>query len=341
VAEKVQRALLPLGRSGAALLALLLVAPAGVTLALRATPRLDLIFESPGFHVVVVSAIAACALIVALLTAVVASRAPQPATVLVACGCLFVGVMMLGHGLTTPGVFGRPLNMWVARFPVLALAGFAGPLVVAGWAVWRHVPAGHRRAFWRRVWHPGGISARWGVASGVGGLAASRAAAVAAAAFAAPPAVMLRGAVGAALFGLVAGLVEEPGWRGAVLDRFPEQDRGLRAALVIGVAWAVWHLPLYAVEGTFHHGLGLGSASSFAILLGPVPWSVLLVWLVNSTKGRILPAVVAHALGNLGGDLLTPTAGTRLIGLGALTALALVVVWATRGSLTAWSYSER
>jgi HD-GYP domain-containing protein (c-di-GMP phosphodiesterase class II) len=130
-AEKVQRALLPLGRSGAALLALLLVAPAGVTLALRATPRLDLLFESPGFHVVVVSAIAACALVVALLTAVVASRAPQPATVLVACGCLFVGVMMLGHGLTTPGVFGRPLNMWVARFPVLALAGFALCLVGA------------------------------------------------------------------------------------------------------------------------------------------------------------------------------------------------------------------
>jgi hypothetical protein len=128
---RLRGALLPLGRSGTALLVLLLVAPAGVTLALRAIPRLDLLFESPSFHVVVVSAIAACALVVALLTAVVASRAPQPATVLVASGCLFVGVMMLGHGLTTPGVLGRPLNMWVARFPLLAVAGFALCLVGA------------------------------------------------------------------------------------------------------------------------------------------------------------------------------------------------------------------
>jgi hypothetical protein len=120
-----------LGRSGVALLILLLVAPVGLTLALRSVPRLDLLFESPGFHVVVVSAIAGCALLVALLTAAVAARSPQPPAVLLACGCLFVGVMLLGHGLTTPGVFGRPFNMWVARFPVLALAGFAVCLVGA------------------------------------------------------------------------------------------------------------------------------------------------------------------------------------------------------------------
>jgi HD-GYP domain-containing protein (c-di-GMP phosphodiesterase class II) len=32
---------------------------------------------------------------------------------------------MLAHGLTTPGIGGRPMNMWVGRFPVLAMAGFA------------------------------------------------------------------------------------------------------------------------------------------------------------------------------------------------------------------------
>ena len=46
-------------------------------------------------------------------------------------GCVAVGFMMLGHGLTTPGIFGRPMNMWVARLPVLALATFAGCLAAA------------------------------------------------------------------------------------------------------------------------------------------------------------------------------------------------------------------
>jgi hypothetical protein len=38
---------------------------------------------------------------------------------------------MLGHGLTTPGFAGRPVNQWIGRFPLLAVAGFAGCLAAA------------------------------------------------------------------------------------------------------------------------------------------------------------------------------------------------------------------
>jgi len=120
-----RRALRELGGSGTGLLALLLVTPLGVTLTLRAVPQLDVAFKSIFFHLVAVSAIAACALLVALFTAIVAAQARQAAPVLLALGCVFVGAFMLGHGLTTPGIGGRPMNLWVARFPVLAMAGFA------------------------------------------------------------------------------------------------------------------------------------------------------------------------------------------------------------------------
>jgi len=120
-----RRVLRELGGSGTGLLALLLVAPLGVTLTLRAVPQLDVAFESIFFHLVAVSGIAACALLVALFTAIVAAHARQAAPVLLALGCVFVGAFMLAHGLTTPGIGGRPMNLWVARFPVLAMAGFA------------------------------------------------------------------------------------------------------------------------------------------------------------------------------------------------------------------------
>jgi HD-GYP domain-containing protein (c-di-GMP phosphodiesterase class II) len=94
-------------------------------------PQLDVAFESIYFHLIAVSSIAACALLLALFTAMVAARARQAAPVLLAVGCVFVGTFMLGHGLTTPGIAGRPVNMWVARFPVLAIAGFALCLGVA------------------------------------------------------------------------------------------------------------------------------------------------------------------------------------------------------------------
>jgi HD-GYP domain-containing protein (c-di-GMP phosphodiesterase class II) len=120
-----------LGGNGLALLGLLLMAPLGALLLLRAIPALDLVLESLTFHVVAVSAIAAFSLFVALVTGVVAVRGRQPATFFLALGCLFVGIFMLGHGLTTPGIGGRPMNTWVGRFPVLAIAGFATCLAAA------------------------------------------------------------------------------------------------------------------------------------------------------------------------------------------------------------------
>lgn len=131
IARRLLDSLSGLGRRGALLLGLLLVCPVGLLVILRTIPELDLALESPSFHVVVVSAIAACALVVGLATAMVAARVRLPAPVLLALGCVLVGLLMLGHGLTTPGVLGRPMNMWVGRFPVLAIAGFALCLAAA------------------------------------------------------------------------------------------------------------------------------------------------------------------------------------------------------------------
>src|SRR6188508_1083040 len=72
-----------------------------------------------------VSGLSACALVVAVLAAVAAGRTGHRSLTLLGAACLTVGVFMLGHGLATPGIADRPMNMWVGRFPVFALAGFA------------------------------------------------------------------------------------------------------------------------------------------------------------------------------------------------------------------------
>lgn len=107
----------------------MLVPVVGVPLALfwlfRAFPELDPLFQSPSFHVTVVGGIAACALGVAAFAAVAAVRVRRAPVVFLAVGSLIAGGLMLGHGLTTPTMLGQPMNLWVARFPSLALAGFA------------------------------------------------------------------------------------------------------------------------------------------------------------------------------------------------------------------------
>jgi hypothetical protein len=128
-------------RRGAAIVLLALLAPQGTLLLLRTEPRLDVVLRSATVHLVVVSVISACALAVAVAAAVAAGRSRDGCLVLLALGCLAVGFLMLGHGLTTPGIGGRPPNLWVARLPVLAIAGFAACLCAAAWperrpAVW-------------------------------------------------------------------------------------------------------------------------------------------------------------------------------------------------------------
>jgi HD-GYP domain-containing protein (c-di-GMP phosphodiesterase class II) len=50
-----------------------------------------------------------------------------------ALGCSFVGLFMFGHGLSTPGgLHHHESNLWVARLPYAATAGFAVCLLVAG-----------------------------------------------------------------------------------------------------------------------------------------------------------------------------------------------------------------
>ena len=123
----------PLGRRGTLLLIGLLLGPALVLLAGRSVPALDPVFESPRFHLVIVSVIAGCALLLALATAVAAAKDGRAAPVLLAMGCVCVGLLMLAHGLTTPGMLGQPLNMWVGRLGSLALVGFAACLAAAAW----------------------------------------------------------------------------------------------------------------------------------------------------------------------------------------------------------------
>src|SRR6187402_2222467 len=114
------------------IVAALVAVPVALLLIFRVYPRTDLRWFSPGWHLVAVSGIAACALVAAVAALVTAARSGQPNIIWLGIGCVAVGLGMLGHGLATPGVFGHPYNMWVGRLPYLAMCTFAACLFAAG-----------------------------------------------------------------------------------------------------------------------------------------------------------------------------------------------------------------
>ena len=110
---------------------LALQAPLAGLLVLLIAPDLDVQVLAGTFHLWIMTAVALCALLVAALAARASAATHQPGLVLLASGCLGVGLLMLGHGLTTPFVMGQPLNQWVGRLPYLGLTWFTLCLALA------------------------------------------------------------------------------------------------------------------------------------------------------------------------------------------------------------------
>jgi HD-GYP domain-containing protein (c-di-GMP phosphodiesterase class II) len=113
----------------------MLLAPLALLVVLRVASHLDPAFFSPHGHLVAVGGIAAMAMIVGVAAAVAARGSGHPGLVYLGCGAAGLGILMLGHGLVTPGVHGHHDNAWVSRLPYAAIAVFAIGLFLGGRAV--------------------------------------------------------------------------------------------------------------------------------------------------------------------------------------------------------------
>jgi NAD(P)-dependent dehydrogenase (short-subunit alcohol dehydrogenase family)/membrane protease YdiL (CAAX protease family) len=140
----------------------------------------------------------------------------------------------------------------------------------------------------------------------------------------------------AALLGLVAfalvfgPLTEEPGWRGYALDRLLDWHSPLPATIVIGFAWALWHVPLFFVPGSYQAELGFGTAGFLVFELSIVGVSFLYTAAFVGTARSTLAAVLLHFSVNLSGELLAPGPRAEALGMGLLLVIAamLSIRWA-------------
>ena len=114
---------------------------------------------------------------------------------------------------------------------------------------------------------------------------------------------------------LVNGFGEETGWRGYVQPALQRRHSPLVATLGVAAIWAVWHLPMFLVLGSFR-SFGPGTLVGWCI--GLLSGAVVLAWLYNRSGGSILLVAVWHA----GYNLVSATA----IGAGFLGAASTVLV---------------
>jgi membrane protease YdiL (CAAX protease family) len=116
-------------------------------------------------------------------------------------------------------------------------------------------------------------------------------------------------------------LGEELGWRGFALPRLLELIDARTAALILGVVWAVWHLPAFYVGS-----LSQSSIQFLPFIATVVAFSVLMTWIFVNTRGSVLWAgVVPHLMFNA-----TPHAGIHPVGWITMAAAVLVLIFGGR-----------
>jgi uncharacterized protein len=89
-------------------------------------------------------------------------------------------------------------------------------------------------------------------------------------------------------------LGEEPGWRGFALPRLVGRCGPIVGTLILGIAWALWHVPLFIIAGTPQHGTGF---LPFALEL--VAWSMIMTLIMMHARGSVVAAMLFHASANL------------------------------------------
>ncbi|MFB7633411.1 CPBP family intramembrane glutamic endopeptidase [Streptomyces sp. NPDC056149] len=127
----------------------------------------------------------------------------------------------------------------------------------------------------------------------------------------------------------VAAVCEEVGWMGYALRPLQRRWGAFGGAVVLGVAWAVWHVVGYLQGGCAVWWI-VGQC------LSTVALRVLIVWLFHRTGRAVLPAIVIHTLINVVQSVFPgyPQRPAAALAFGLVTAAAATLVALAWGART-------
>ena len=131
------------------------------------------------------------------------------------------------------------------------------------------------------------------------------------------------------LFFFILAAGEEVGWMGYAFEPMQTQGGALRASLVLGVIWAIWHLPFFVF-------MMPDRVTLLAQLLTLVGTRVLAGWIFNNTGKSVFAAILFHAADNTAlvtvpeVQAISPWSAVVHCGLVLVAAVVVTLLWGPR-----------
>lgn len=139
------------------------------------------------------------------------------------------------------------------------------------------------------------------------------------------------GVFSALLTVLLASVIEEFGWRGYAQDSVAQYCTWLKTSLVFGVFWALWHLPLFWIQGTYQAGLrelGLPYAINFFVCT--IPMAFMTNWVYRKNNRSIIAGVLYHLFLNFMQEKIAMTPITKCIETAVILVVTIIIIIVNR-----------
>ncbi|SFC51808.1 CAAX protease self-immunity [Halobiforma haloterrestris] len=262
------------------------------------------------------------------------------ATVSVANPWLFFGVTFLITWSFWLSAIVLGVSFSSAAGLVLLLTGLVGPGIAGIGFVYIVYDDRGRSDFWSRITQVRRIGSRWFLILLLLPLAVTTVAAVVDLLLGGPGATWGEGVqefggnplaiLPALFFASLPPILEELGWRGYALDRLQLNWSALNASVILGAVWAVWHLPLFFIEGTFQREMiGFGTLGFWLFMIGTVALSVAFTWVYNHTSRSTLGIILLHGWVNFVSETIE-VADVIYYSHWVLLAVLLTAIWGAR-----------
>lgn len=126
---------------------------------------------------------------------------------------------------------------------------------------------------------------------------------------------------------LLASIIEEIGWRGYGEDAIGNYCNWFRESIIFGCIWAIWHLPLFWVLGTYQYGLReLGIVYVINFLFSVIPLNFIQTWVYIKNNRSMLACIIFHLFVNIMQEKINLTPETKCIETIFVVLLAIIIV---------------
>lgn len=135
------------------------------------------------------------------------------------------------------------------------------------------------------------------------------------------------GGTSALLTIVLASSIEELGWRGYGEDAVGAYHSWFKESIIFGCIWAVWHLPLFIISGSYQNGLReMGALYVINFLVSVIPLDFIQTWVYVKNNRSMLATVIFHMFVNVMQEKINMSPQTKCIETIFVTIAAVIIV---------------